>query len=216
MNYLDSLPVEILYEIYVYIKVTIVPMALGSDVQTQNIHEKLLNDKLFWIIKLNYEKLSDYIKYLGFTNSFIKDYELINRTNEYICEHIINKNGNLFFENDTTPNFLSLLINRNLLTNEIRELKNLVIPNLLRSRGVLINDITNSNIIHSIYIYYIYDKYWFSSSIRPYLEYPEQTYHTKRIEIQKEELKKLIINLFEMNIDLIEITDYIPELEEAK
>ena len=66
-NFIDVLPVEILYQIFVYIEV-------------ESIHERLLNDKLFFILKLKYEGVPDYTKYLGFTNSFINDYNLIHGT----------------------------------------------------------------------------------------------------------------------------------------
>ena len=101
-NYLDFVPIEILYQIYLYIDITVASMVLGSDLRSQNIHDSLLNDKLFFILKLNSEGMEKYIKYLGFTNSFINefahqngmdiswynDYALIHKTTNYIKKFI--------------------------------------------------------------------------------------------------------------------------------
>ena len=165
MNYLDFIPIEILYQIFVYIEV-------------ESIHERLFNDKLFFILKLKYEGVPDYTKYLGFTNSFINDYNLIHGTNDSIIKFMKDKG------------YIDLM-NKNII-NVLNQFVSIDNPESLKVIFLTFDKENNKYIIG----------YWYNvGQIIPH-----------SLIILKNIFMELIMKLLSININLEEITNYVPDL----
>ena len=71
MNYLDLIPPELVVEILLYLNIDDIQNLMILYRNVRNV----INTKLFWIKKLQLEKMREYIPFLGGNRTYIEDYK---------------------------------------------------------------------------------------------------------------------------------------------
>src|SRR5436305_7541351 len=80
MNYFEFVPIELISQILLYLDVDEIEQSIEVYPQFKSV----INQKIFWIMKLKLDKLSDYIPYLGTIKEGIRDYHNFRDINIYI------------------------------------------------------------------------------------------------------------------------------------
>ena len=182
MNYLDLIPPELVVEILLYLDIDEIENLSKISTNVRSV----INTKLFWIKKLQFDNMSEYIPFLGRKGTYLEDYKEFMKIEEDIYS-ILGMTRNF-------SGFISIKFKKYV---DIRDLIDKYTP----------QEIGNLVTLGSDYISIIYIEY-----IGKHKHQYETTFvgNVDRIigELSEEEVKLLLIKLRLAGINLDSITNF--------